>query len=407
MSYIINTICRFCDNSLIDVIKLGDNFPLAGGFMRNESEFNSEKLYPLNLGFCDKCILLQCKEVIASDILFKNGYFYYSSMIPMLKNHFEDYSYKIKSMYSNPEEIKIIEIGCNDGVFLRPLRERGFNVIGVDPSNTVNKCINDGFKIYNTYFDESLAEVIESENGKCDVFLSSNSFAHINNMKSIMNGIKKILKLNGLAIIEVHYSKTIIDELQFDFIYHEHMSYYNITSFLQIANLYDMSLENVELTKIHGSSIRVYLRNTKNLELPNNVKNLIENEKHLCDVNIYNKFNTTLLEWKKDMLYTLSKYNGKKIYGYGSSGRSNIILRYLDINLDAIIDDAPSKIGSYTPVYHLKIKSTQEIIDNPPDVIIILAWAYKDYIISKLNNIYKGIYIVPLPYINVINSDTN
>ena len=404
MNYTINEICRFCDSKLIDVINLGEKYPLAGGFMRNKDEFCDEKVYPLSLGFCNNCVLLQCKEVINPDILFKNGYFYYSSMIPMLKTHFEEYAEKIKSMYENPEEIQVIEIGCNDGVFLRPLKKQGFKVIGVDPSNTVNKCIEDGFNIYNNYFNESLVEEIKLKNGKCDLFLSSNSFAHINNMKSIMKGIKSILKEDGLAIIEVHYSKTIIDELQFDFIYHEHMSYYNITSFFKIAELYDMSLENIEFTKIHGSSIRVYLRNTKTQQISTKIEELINNEKHLTNINTYMEFNKKLLLWKNNLLDILEKYKGKKIYGYGSSGRSNIILTYLGLTLDAIIDDAPSKIGSFTPIYHLNIKSSQEIIDTPPDVIIILAWAYKDDIISKLNKIYNGSYIVPLPNIEIIDN---
>ena len=399
MNYEINTTCRFCDNNTIDVITLGDSFPLAGGFMNNKSDFINEKLYPLNLTFCNKCVLLQCKEVISSDILFKK-YFYYSSMIPMLKKHFEEYANKIECMYKNPSDIQIIEIGCNDGVLLKPLSEKGFKVIGVDPSNTVIECINN-FKIYNTYFNEELADKIIKENGKCDIFISSNSFAHINNMKSIMKGMKNILKENGIAIIEVHYSKSIIDNLQFDFIYHEHMTYYNVTSFYRIAILFDMELFDVEFTKIHGSSIRLYLRNSNTNKISDKIMNIMNDEKKLCDIELYKNFNNNLLNWKNEITIILNKFKGKKIYGYGSSGRSNIIIRYLDLYLDEIIDDAESKIGSYTPVYHLKIKSSIEIINNPPDVIIILAWAYKDDIIKKLNSIYKGPYIIPLPNIEL------
>jgi hypothetical protein len=164
-----------------------------------------------------------------------------------------------------------------------------------------------------------------------------------------------------------------------------------------------MTLEDVEFTQIHGSSIRVYLRNSISGEQSLKVKNIINDEKKLCDIEIYKTFNSKLIDWKHSMIELLDKYKGKKIYGYGSSGRSNIIIRYLDYKLDKIIDDAESKIGTYTPIYHLCIKSSQEIIDNPPDVIIVLAWAYKDDIIKKLNNIYKGIYIIPLPSIETIN----
>ena len=403
MSYSNIDKCRFCDSELTDIIHFGDDFPLAGGFLRSEKEFANEKTYPLTLVFCIKCCLLQCKEYIHSDMLFKQGYFYYSSMIPMLRKHFNEYAATLASIYPNTRETTIIEIGCNDGVMLRPLKEHGFNVIGVDPSDTVKECVNNNFTIYNTYFNEETANQIVKDHGQCDVFLSSNSFAHINDMKSIMNGIKLVVKDNGLIIIEVHYSKTIIDELQFDFIYHEHMSYYNVTSFYNISQLFGMSLEDVEFTKIHGTSIRVYLRNTPNLPISDKVRQIIDSEKPYTNLDIYRKFNSDLQKWKNKILTTLQQFQNKKIYGYGSSGRSNIIIRYLDLHLDELIDDAPSKIGSYTPIYHNCIKSSQCIIDNPPDVIIILAWAYSNDIIANLKKIYNGKIIIPMPDITVLD----
>jgi hypothetical protein len=177
--------CRFCDNILTDVINLGKNYPLAGGFLRNEAEFIDEKVYPLSIALCSNCTHLQCKEIINNDILFKKGYFYYSSMIPMLVKHFEEYANTIEKLFTDPTNITIIEMGCNDGVFLRPLSKKGFKVIGVDPSDTVKKCIDEGYNIYNTYFNLETANKICNEHGECDVFLSVSEL-FIKDAKSII-----------------------------------------------------------------------------------------------------------------------------------------------------------------------------------------------------------------------------
>lgn len=407
--YIEKLNCRFCENALIEVFKLGDKYPLAGGFLKNlDRDIDNERVYPLSLSFCKKCYLLQCKEVINSDLLFKNNYFYYSSMIPMLVNHFNNYAKKLSNLYKpNNSNITVIEIGCNDGVFLKPLKKEGFKVIGIDPSNTV-KNVSKDIIVYNDYFCERIAKQILENEGKCDIFLSSNSFAHIDNMMEVMNSIKLILKKNGSIIIEVHYSPTIFQELNFDFIYHEHMSYYNVTSFYKISQYYDLTLEDIEFTNIHGKSVRVYMKNNKSDIISQKIKDVLLEESSFCKLDTYYNFYDKIERWKFNFLklYNELKDQSKTIYGYGSSGRSNIICTYCNIHFEKIVDDALSKIGNYTPVYHVKIDSSDILYDNNsrPDYVIILAWAYADNIIKKhqkyLNN--GGKFIVPLPEIKII-----
>lgn len=408
------THCRFCFTELIDIFHLGDNFPLAGGFLKNENQFQEELFYPLSLSFCQKCAVILCKQVIDSDKLFKNGYFYYSSMIPSLVTHFNQYALKLKQLFiepSNTTTLKVIEIGCNDGVFLRPLKEAGFEVIGVDPSDTPKKLIEEGFQIYNDYLNEQTTQQILEKNGQCDIFLSSNSFAHIDKMDSIFKSIKKLIKPTGDIFIEVHNSKSVFDEMNFDFIYHEHMTYYTISSFYNILKQYQMTIIDAEFTKIHGSSMRLHIKNTDTVPTPDKIKNLMQQEKHLTNINTYLNFTKTINQWKTDIttlyndLINTNNNNNKKnkIYGYGASGRTNIICVFCDINLEQIIDDAPSKIGSYTPLYHQQIKDITILNTNPPDYILILAWPYTTSIIAniKKNTTYKGKFIIPLPKIEI------
>lgn len=399
------TNCRFCDQTVTDIIHMGNEFPLAGGFLRSLEEVKDEKVYPLSLVYCPDCCLLQCKQIVNPDVLFKKGYFYYSSMIPTLVNHFSSYAKELASLFTNDERKNVlcVEIGCNDGVFLRPLQREGFRVVGVDPSDTPKQLIVDGFSIYNDYFNEDTAEQILKDHGMCDIFLSSNSFAHINDMKTVMKSIKRILKPNGLAIIEVHDTKSVIEQLNFDFIYHEHMSYYTLTSFDCIAKRYGFRIEKVERTTIHGQSIRVHLRYSSG---PNSkeVEDELEKEKEFRQLSTYLNFSKSIEIWREDFnnLFRILNTQDAKIYGYGSSGRANIICTYADIDLKVIIDDAKSKIGSYTPIKHVQIQSPSIIETNPPDYILILAWPYAKDIICKVRaQNYKGRFIVPLPKIMI------
>lgn len=384
--------CRFCDKEMIMAINLSqmnELYPLAGGFMRSPDEFKNEEVYPLSLMLCQSCSLLQCGQIISSDKLFKQGYFYYSSQIPMLVNHFNQYAQHVYDLVKDISNPFIIEIGCNDGVFLKPLKQLGLNVIGVDPSNT----INNEFTVYNDYFTPQLAEQIIQEHGQCDVFLSSNSFAHIDDMKSIMKAMKMVLKPDGRALIEVHYMKTILDDMNFDFIYHEHMSYYSVTSFYNIAKMYDMTLENVIETNIHGKSIRVYLRN-KVGDINEKINGYIKNEKYLSDIQTYREYEKKIYDWKYRFMKTIEQIE-KPLYGYGSSGRANILCQFSGLKLDVIVDDSESKIGSYTPIDHIQIQSSS-ILKDYKGSVILLAWPYAEYIIKKWPDIK---FIVPLPEI--------
>lgn len=398
--------CRFCQSDITEVIRLGDRFPLAGGFLRNlVKDIPKERVYPLSLSMCQKCCLIQCTQVVHSDILFKQGYFYYSSMIPMLVKHFSNYAKHLSTLFK-PDKTTVVEIGCNDGVFLRPLKNLGFTVIGVDPSDTVKQLVEDGFEIYNEYFDIDVCDKILDKHGKIDLFLSSNSFAHIDDMRTIMKCMKSILKPDGYAVIEVHYLKAIIDDLNFDFIYHEHMSYYSITSLYYISKLFDMTIMDVEFTNIHGSSIRVYFKNNVSF-LPETVQNIIKKEEYLGQLDTFLNYSKRLNTWRNDFmsLYNSLLTAGNVIYGYGSSGRANTFCNFCDIQFKYIIDDSISKIGNHTPVYHSLIVSSNVLKSDKPDYVVILAWSYAKDIIEKNREYLNdgGKFIIPLPKIEIIS----
>jgi len=404
------TNCRFCQHKLEDVIHLGDKFPLAGGFMRQESEIKQEELFPLTLSLCPQCCLLHCKQSINPDKLFKQGYFYYSSKIPFLVQHFQQLADKIGKELVVSNNFTAVEIGCNDGVLLRPL-SKYCRVIGVDPSDTVKNLIQDGFEIYNDYLSGSIAQSIVNKHGQIDLFISCNSFAHIDDMKTVLTCMQKMLKPGGSVIIEVHYAKHIITAMHVDFIYHEHLHYFTTTSFYKIGLQYGYRLENVELIPVHGGSLRIHWKKQGYVRFPEPLRDSVqailqeEHELKLDSPSIFPEFSARLVKWKTNMKKVLQKY--QRIYGYGSSGRANIICTLLDLKVDRLFDDSPMKVGSITPLYHVRIEDFADYTYTPGDAFIILAWPYKDAIVPKILQKGPATIIIPLPNIEVYGGDNH
>jgi len=405
-TYINKIDCRFCNTKTNDILHLGNKYGLAGGFLESLDKLSEDKVYPLSLVICPRCKYIQCKQIVSSDELFKKNYYYYSSMIGTLVKHFNDFAEIIYTRYPN-KNTKIIEIGCNDGVLLHPLKKLGYNnIIGIDPSRTILN-IDKSIQTYNEYFNDNITETILQKHGKFDIFISCNSFAHIDDMNTIMKNIKKILNPNGIALIEVHYSKHIFNDKHFDFIYHEHMGYYTCTSLYHICKLYDMHLINVEYVPMHGGSLRCTIHMQPTKELPC-IQNYIKDEAYLFEPKYMISYTKQLYDWKEEFKKVIFKLQeNHHIYGYGASGRANTLMNFCEILLNGIVDDAASKIGTYTPLFNILIEDSKVLYsDNPPKYVVILAWPYSEAIIEK-HKLYLqngGTFIIPLPQIKQITS---
>jgi dTDP-4-dehydrorhamnose reductase/SAM-dependent methyltransferase len=405
-NYINKTLCRFCDRDTEDILHLGDNFGLAGGFLNTLDELQDDKVYPLTLSLCSQCKYIQCKQLVSSDEIFKKHYYYYSSMIGSLVKHFNAFAESIHQRYPN-KGLKIIEIGCNDGVLLHPLKRLGYHhLIGIDPARTLQN-IDKSIETYNDYFNDEITNTLIQKHDLFDIFISCNSFAHIEDMKTILKNIKKILKPSGIALIEIHHSKYIFDDKHFDFIYHEHMGYYTCTSLYHICKLFDMYLTNVECIQMHGGSLRCTIHMQES-EISPSVQEIMNSESHLFKPEYINAYQTQLYEWKESFQKQIIDLQcNYKVYGYGASGRANTLMNFCEIELDGIIDDAPSKISSYTPLFNVLIEKSDILYnDNAPKYVVILAWPYANGIIEKHKEYLKngGTFIIPLPDIKFITA---
>ncbi|MDD5687510.1 MAG: class I SAM-dependent methyltransferase [Elusimicrobia bacterium] len=411
-----NVNCSFCNSDNMSLIIDFGDVALAGGFLR-EDQFPVEKKYPLQLYFCRECYSLQVVNKISPEILFKN-YFYFSSAIGTLKEHFIKYAEEVTDRFLVPGKSTVLEIGCNDGVLLNPFSKRGIKtVIGVDPSENVVKSIsNPHIIVVNDFFSEKVAAKILGKYGQVDLIAANNVFAHLYDIHDIVRGIKKLLSKDGVFVFEVHYIANLIDEIQYDMIYHEHLYYYSLIALENLFSIYDMEIFDVKKIPIHAGSMRYYVRKKGGLKKEKISEDAIrlkkeELRKKYDKVETYLDYAQRVKNTKTTLINLIRKLKkeDKVIYGYGASGRANTVIQYCDIDknmLDCIIDDAPAKQGFYTPGSHFLIKSREFMELHPPDYILVFAWSFVNEIIKRNQNYLNngGKIIIPLPEVKIISS---
>jgi methylation protein EvaC len=409
------TDCRFCQGENLEQILDFGNVPLAGGFLK-ENQFDSEKLYPLDLSFCLECGLVQVSNVVSAEKLFRN-YFYFSSSIGTLVTHMADYAKEVHERFlKDKENPSVFELGCNDGVLLKHFAALGVKAVGVDPAtNVVNSIDSDEISVINDFFGENLARRTKQEHGPFDAFVSSYSFAHIDNMVDIIKGIKTLLKDDGVFVFEVYYLGTLIDEMQYDMIYHEHMSYYSLKTLSLFLERFGMEIFDVKFTTgVRSGATRFYARNKGQRSEPVSpaVTEMArqEKEKGYDEVDTFISYAEKVNGTREQLMSLLDrlKAEGKTIIGYGASGRGTTIMNYCGIDgryLDYVVDDAPAKHGFFTPGTHVPIKPWAYTHETAfPDYAVLFAWSFAKEVMKKRTEYLQqgGKFIVPLPEVRVI-----
>ena len=398
--------CASCNGTSFKTILDLGIVPLAGYFPTKE-QLKDESKYPLSLLVCTDCKLVQTDSVINPKLLFKD-YRYLSSV--GLSNHFNEVASILDEKY-NVKDKNILEIGCNDGVLLEPLRKLGAIVEGVDPATNIVKIATDkGLKVYNDYFNEETFGIDKFKN-KYDLVVANNTFAHIIDIQSVIRGICHVLKPNGDFVFEVHSLKSLIKGKQWDNVYHEHIFYYSITALQNMFQRYDMTIVDYQEIPIHSGSIRVTARNGK-LSISEKVKlrinweskwphNYISSVEHL--ENYGAEVNEHILDFKSEIKKLSKKY---KIAGYGASGRANMFCNLTDLDKDVvkfIVDESPERCGRYIANTEIPIVDIDTLKNSDVDLLIIFAWNYSKMIIEK-TQFKKFKYLVAFPKVQVVDN---
>lgn len=393
--------CAICkkNKSLHSILNYNE-VPLAGDFPKKE-EIGQCLKFNLELLFCDNCCLLQTNSIIDPDILFKD-YRYMSSV--GLSSHFNQVAAYLVDTFKLNKNSNVLEIGSNDGVLLKPLMEKNINCIGIDPAiNICERAKQKGCNVVNDYFNIENVNKYKFNN-QFDLIVSNNCFAHIENIHSIVEGIKMALKKDGFFVFEVHYVKNLIEQLQYDNIYHEHLYYYSLTALNNLFKSYKMSIIDYEEIPIHAGSIRVVVKNNGNITEKVLLKLQQEHDEGMDNLKWYLEFADKVknhIELIKNTIYNIKK-EGNTIIGYGASGRANMICNLCNFNsniINYIIDESEERSGRYISGTDIPILSLEHL--DKPDYILIFAWNYAKMIINKLNN-PKFKYIVAFPEIKII-----
>lgn len=395
--------CRACQSSqVIQFLDLG-NQPFANALLA--PDFKEEKRYPLSLSYCKDCSLVQLDYTAAPEELFSN-YFWVTSTSSTAREYAKHFYENVKT-YIGEDRRYVLEIASNDGTFLKEFKEHGYEVLGVDPAKNIAKQANEqGIATRVDFFQKAVAEDIIKEKGYPSVVYARNVLPHVADLSGFVEGLACCCSDDNLLVIEVHYSGKILDELHYDSIYHEHLHYFTLTSVMNLLRRHGLSVFDVSLSPISGGSVVLYVSGQEKEQSPF-LKNMLAEEEKLGynTLERWKEFAETVEKHKEELLAIIKSKleEGKRIVAYGASARSSTMLNYCGIGkemIPTVIDQNSLKQGHLTPGSHMLIDSAEKILKEKPDVILLLAWNFKDEIMDILRNQYgyKGEIIIPLPY---------
>ena len=372
------------------VINIGDN-PLVNSLIDEKDLDKKEPVFPLIVEQCQKCFLVQVRDIISADEIYKNvDYLYFSSDMPGLSDYFEEYAKDLAQRFLNVNDF-VVEIGSNDGLMLKHIeRQELVHVLGVDPaSNVVVRALQNNIPTVSDFFTHRLAKSIKRENGDAKLIYGNNCIAHLDGLIDLMKGVDELLADDGVFVVECNYWGAMVENTNYSLIYHDHFSYFGVQQWVDFAPRFGLKVFDATVTPAQDGSLRIFMSRDK-YEPTERFEEILDNEmqSNLHSLETGAAYRSSVFDEAhklRDLIHKL-KEEGKAIAGYGAAAKGFSVLKVAQVtdeHIDYFVDDSPAKQNKYTPVTHIPIYSRKDVEDKLPDYFLITAPNYEKIIVKK------------------------
>ena len=373
--------CQICNTKkIVPVLDFGFQ-PLADDLLKENNKNNSSISYPIKLYLCKSCRLVQNNFIVGDKKLYNKDYHYRPGISKTVENNLFNLAVKLIELYSLEKNDLIVDVGCSDGTLLNSFKKLGFqNVVGVEPTNTYKIAKKKGIFTINSFFNKKSSSQILKKFGKAKLITTTNVFAHTGELKEFISGVNKTLSNNGIFVVENHYLKDIVEKVQFDSFYHEHLRTYSLKSLIKLLKYYKLNIVDAYTTERYNGNIQAHFSKNKSLKITKNIKLIMqkENNAKLDHLNTYVKFSNKVEKAKTDLFNYINKNSNKTIIGKSYPARASVILNYFSFLKDKMkfIAEQPTslKLNHYIAGTNIKIVDSKILKKNKPNIIIIFAW---------------------------------
>lgn len=406
--------CRLCTSiSLKKFLDLGFT-PPADGFLRREQLQEPEVWYPLEVMVCETCGFIQLSHVVSPEVLYRHDYPYESSITRSGQLHWNEFAETVTRRLGLGGSDLVIDIGSNVGVLLGAFRDSGTRILGVDPANNIVRIAEQrGIETINEFFGIEVARQIVAEKGHASVITGTNVFAHVSDLHSFMLAVSLLLNDRGVFIFEAPYFANLIKHLEYDTIYHEHLSYLSVKPLVSFFRQFDMEMFDIEERDIHGGSFRVYVARSGRHAVSTVIAAMIaaEEEQGIYSLDVLDRFAADVAENRRELTWLLQslKHEGRRLAAVSAPAKGMTLLNYCRLGtevLDFVTEKSKLKIGRYTPGAHIPVCSDDVLLEQMPDYALLLAWNFAAEIMANLKEYSErgGKFIIPIPRPTIVLS---